>query len=606
MTFYDERISRFSRLTEVMLANRGYTDAYLEQMQACSRNSLMNITAFCNALHSAHGTGQEVTLLTDFDTDGAMSGITGFAGLAELGFSVNLYVPSVSGGYGFTAETIDDLMRQYPGTKVLVTADVGVACYGGIRRAKDYGLIVLVTDHHDVQKDELGRQLALPCADVIVNPMQDGDAYENKSICGAFVLYQCLEAYARMYGNPYVFEQVRRLRIFAGIGTVSDNMDMLHENRYLVKTAIDICRFVYSEGSDFIVSNIPGCAHYRRVFYGLYRLLCYLHETGKFDRERDIDEDLFGFYIAPMVNSVKRMDESLYMVYDIFFGNEQQKAVERLYMLNEKRKEAVSSEMERMLSVLEPYKPYVWFSESISGLRGLLAQKIRSVTGLPCLVVNPSDAFKGSGRAPAWYPFKDRLNAFASHIRGNIAAGHMHSFGVKLGDEDFAKQVFDFINADMAVSRPATQEEARPDFVIDTMGNGDTGIDIVAFCDYLRDIRKLAPFGPCFEAPCILLKMCPKSDILETRTMGGLKQHLKLTLQQGFEVIMWNHASDLERIKGMDKLELCGRLSLNVWGERRTVNFVGEPVLSGNEDRRYFEQVPVSSVPEQDIVCGDE
>ena len=100
--------------------------------------------------------------------------------------------------------------------------------------------------------------------------------------------------------------------------------------------------------------------------------------------------------------------------------------------------------------------------------------------------------------------------------------------------------------------------------------------------------------------------MCPKSDILETRTMGGLKQHLKLTLQQGFEVIMWNHASDLERIKGMDKLELCGRLSLNVWGERRTVNFVGEPVLSGNEDRRYFEQVPVSSVPEQDIVCGDE
>lgn len=594
MTFYDEKISRFSRLTETMLSNRGYDDAYLARMQSCSVNQLMGIRRFCEVLHNIHTSGGEVTLLTDFDTDGAMSGIAGFAGLAELGFSVNLYVPDVTGGYGFSDKTIDDLMAKYPNTKALVTADVGISCYNGVSRAKALGLTVLITDHHDTVRDDHGKQWALPLADAIVDPMQDGDGYENKSICGAYVLYQCLEAYALLYANPYTYEQIRRLRVFAGIGTVSDNMDMLHENRYLVKAAVDVCRFVYSEGSDFIVSNIPGCNHYRRAFYGLFRLLKYLHEMGNFDRERDINEDLFGFYIAPMVNSVKRMDASLYMVYDIFFGNEQQKAIEALYMLNEARKESVSREMEQMLNSSEPYKPYVWFSNSIPGLRGLLAQKVRSVTGLPCLVVNPSDGYNGSGRAPGWYAFKARLNGFSqAQAKGNSASGHMCSFGVKLFDEKFAAQTFAFMQQDVLSQKPETQESARPDFVIDTSGHGDTGIDIVAFCDYLRDMRRLAPFGPGFEAPQILLKMNPKTDISSAFIMGGLKQHLKLVLAQGFEVIMWNRAKDVDVIRQMDLLEVWGNLSLNIWGERRTVNFIGEPVLPGDTDVRFFEDVPV-------------
>lgn len=588
--FCEEKITRFSRLTELMLENRGISESDLDSMEAHSVNPLLNIDKFCHRLHDYALMGVEITLLTDFDTDGVMSGIVGFSGLSELGFPVNLYVPSVTDGYGFTAVTIDDLMSKYPNTKVIVTGDVGVSCFDGVMRARAYGVSVLVTDHHEPSKDKSGTVM-FPVAEVIVDPTQPGDMYENKSICGAYVLYQCLYHYSRMYASVQVQEQVRRLAVFAGIGTVSDNMNMLYENRALVRKSVDLCRFVYAGGSDFIVSNIPGTVVYRRAFYGLHRLLTYLSSVGKFDSESNINEELFGFYIAPMMNSIKRMEADLCMAYDIFFGGEQEKSVEKLYMLNEARKELVKDELEDMLSSDEPYKPYVWFTKAGSGIRGLLAQKVRSVTGLPCLVVNPVDGYTGSGRSPFWYNLKQKVNWYAGSLLRrpkDIAAGHPHSFGVTLLDEGSAAAISNFLKRDVMDYQPADSSAQRPDFVIDTRGRGDTVIDIVSFCDYLRDVRRMRPFGPCFEAPRILFRASPKNDVPAVKLMGSMKEHLKLVFSQGFEVIMWHHAKDADAIMAMDELEVWGQLTLNIWGEKRTVNFIGEPVLPMSVDTRYF------------------
>lgn len=558
-------------LMERLLENRGYSSDFLFTMEKKSVNPMTDMGRLCDILYYIHETGIELTQISDFDVDGICSDIIGFAGLTELGFRANLYIPSVTGGYGFDDKTIEDMMQRYPNTRAIITSDVGITCDKGIREAKRRGLIVLVTDHHSVFSSYV-----LEKADAVVDPSRHDELYENPGICGAYVLYQCLEQYASRFCSRQMFEQIRRLRVFAGIGTVADSMPMLYENRSLVRESINICRMVYSSGNDFMVTHIGGTEVYRRAFAGLFRVLTYLASMGKIDKPSDIDEDLFGYYIAPMFNSVKRMGDDLRRGLGIFFGATPDKDMEYLYELNNARKSLVATKLKDLLAADQPYAPYIWLSDADKGVLGLLAQKLRDRTGQPCLVINPA-FYSGSGRAPGWYPFLERLKSISVH-----AAGHMASFGVSVGGLDDMQRIVDFLSSDVAVYESQLTDEQRTanyDFVIDTHGNGDTGIDIIGFREFLDDVASMAPYGPGFEAPDILLRFYPGEDEPEFVRMGGLKQHLKINLAQGFQVILWNHGSLEDTIKKLSVCEVRGKLGLNVYMDRYTVIFTGEALL---------------------------
>lgn len=555
-------------LMERLLENRGYSSDFLSTMEKKSVNPMVDMGRLCDILHYIHETGIELTQISDFDVDGICSDIIGFAGLTEMGFRVNLYVPSVAAGYGFDDKTIEDMMQRYPNTRAIITSDVGVTCHKGIQEAKRRGLIVLVTDHHSVY--------SLPMADAVVDPSRQDELYENPGICGAYVLYQCLEQYAFRFCSRQMFEQIRRLRVFAGIGTVADSMPMLYENRSLVRESINICKMVYSSGNDFIVNHIGGTEVYRRAFAGLFRVLAYLASMGKIGKSSDINEELFGYYIAPMFNSIKRMGDDLRRGLGIFFGATPDKDMEYLYELNNARKSLVAEKLKELLAADQPYAPYIWLSDADKGVLGLLAQKLRDKTGQPCLVINPA-FYSGSGRAPDWYPFLERLKSM-----GVFAAGHMASFGVSVDGPDDMQRIVNFLSSDVAAYRSRLTEEqltVKYDFVIDTQGHGDVGIDIISFREFLDDVASMAPYGPGFEAPDILLRFYPTVDEPEFVRMGGLKQHLKINLAHGFQIILWNHGHLEDAIKRLPVCEVRGKLGLNVYMERYTVIFTGEALL---------------------------
>src|SRR5699024_305175 len=136
-----------NKLIRAMLKNRGYDDDFLSRINTCDHALPSGIPELCARLDFYRKTGGRIVVLADFDTDGLMSGVIGFAGLAELGFSVALYLPSTD-GYGFDASDIEKIKADYSDVKVILNGDVGIAAHEGVQAARDSGIEVLVTEHH--------------------------------------------------------------------------------------------------------------------------------------------------------------------------------------------------------------------------------------------------------------------------------------------------------------------------------------------------------------------------------------------------------------------------------------------------------------------------
>ena len=561
----------FSYLLEKLFENRRYTDSFLSTFDAFDANEqMLDSDAFCASLHRIHEDSSRplVVFYPDFDMDGIMSGVVGFASLAELGFNVVLYVPDPSDGYGFDAALIDKVMAAYPDAKVLITADTGVTCVDGVARAKELGLEVLVTDHHKPGG-------ILPDANVVVDPMRQDDPYTMPYVCGANVIYMLLQQYAAMYCSNETKSQIQRLRVFAGIGTISDSMPLLYVNRELVRNAVSICRLVYADGQEYVVSNMQGCDVYRSAFYGLWTVLKAFADAGKISSKHDIDESFFGYYLAPMFNSVKRMTGDMTKAFGAFFSSEKQDCVDYLYTLNEERKTVVTEYLSELERVANPMAPYVYLTDAPAGVAGLLATQLMDNTKGPCLVLNqnPDGSLSGSGRSPAWYPFLTQLQACGFPC---VAAGHEGAFGIKFFDRASVDAYFSMVQTDLVEQLKDVdleQFQFRPDFVIDTSGNGDVGIDIVAFLEFLDEVERYKPFGVAFEEPHILLRFRPEEATWQV--LGSMKQHLKMILPYGFEVLVWNAADEITRKDSSEPVVLQGRLGINHFRGNDTVQFVG-------------------------------
>lgn len=561
-----------NRLIDVCFDRRGYTTDFLKDIDDPSHDDLINIHELCAELKDVHDSGRRLVILPDFDMDGIMSGTLGFAGFSELGFAVSLFRPSPSDGYGFNSETVDRLLTEYPDTAAIITCDVGITCSEGIARAHERGVRVFVTDHH-MQSGDCS-------ADIIVDPNSEAQDYGKDvrigGMCGAAVFWNVLDCYAEAYGNEFIGEQIRRLRVFAGIGTVSDVMPMLYGNRELVRDACGICRLVHGTGDTFFVDNMLGSRAYVSAFRGLYAALDVFFENGKLTKPSDIDEEFFGYYLAPMFNSVKRMDGDMDTAFGVFFGTSPRDDARELFELNEKRKATVARYYDQLMDGDQDGAPFVYVSDAPAGILGLLATKVLASTGMPVVVVRQDGSrYHGSGRAPAWYPALTML-----HKEGFWAAGHDGAFGVGVTDRRELGSLSAFLERsakEVYAELPEEETTAQgADIVISTLGDGDTDIDIPLFAEYVSELRDFAPFGRGFEAPVVEFRFAPEDA--EWSTMGSLKQHVKGRFAHGFELLVWNGAAHLREWQQANVIRAYGKLGINAFAGRRTVNFIGQSV----------------------------
>jgi single-stranded-DNA-specific exonuclease len=557
-------------LLEVVFNKRGYTSEYLKEINDPSHQPLLDIDQLSDHLKLIHDEGKHIVVLPDYDMDGIMSGVLGYAGLIELGFKTSLFIPDAKDGYGFTEKTIQRLVEEHPKASAIITGDVGITCEEGIKAAKEKGLTVLITDHH---KEEAGSKVC-SLADVVVNPMRLDETYLNPEICGAHVLWQCLDHYAKLYAPRDIQNRIRQLRVFVGIGTVSDLMPLLYENRQVVKDAVTICRWVFDGGKERIFRNLTGTEIYRRVFRGLFEAIDVFRASGKIKKLADINEDFFGYYLAPMFNSVKRLDHDLKLAFGVFLSEDSTQRANSLYRLNEKRKQLVAKHFDELQGDPSPYWPFILTSEASLGILGLLAMKVQGGSQGPSLVLRLDQGkYKGSGRSPTWYPALTRIQQ-----AGFWAAGHESAFGIEVTSSEELEALHGFLVKDVEAIRSSLPKEElealQADYLLCFDGSGDVEFDMASLFEFIVEVDQLRPFGTGFEEPKGIFAFDPKAG--RWQTMGSEQQHVKVQFRGGFELIGWNQSHLIHELQDQRQVMVAGKLGINDFRGRKTLHFIGD------------------------------
>lgn len=567
------------RLTNLFLKRRGYSAQVLRDLNDGKHQALLNIDKMADILQGIRERQDRIVVMPDFDADGTTAGSLGFAGLSELGFKAGLYEPDETKGYGIHKDDIDILIKRFPDVKYIISCDVGITCYEAFDYAYKKGIKVLITDHHEEEKDE-NKALPLKC-ETIVDPCQLKETYPLRDICGAFVFWQVLDYFAKKYDTSFKQEQISRLRVFAGIGTEGDRMPIVKENRVLLKQTISLLRFIYNNGISTVVDNLPGCTVYKRAFYGLFSLIKTLDEADKL-RGR-IDEDFLGFYVVPVFNSVKRMEKPMRIVFGTFFAdkNNQIKFAKAMVDTNSQRQDAIKHYDEVLVDEINKGQqknfPYLFTTKAQSGIIGLVAQKQINRTNVPTFVIN-MDTLSGSGRTPSYFP------AFTLFQNSDLVEikGHEFAFGIQFKNKDaigkFVKQV-DKLTKEL--SKKAKQNKYDSDLTLSSDLNTnerikktDGVLDIDDCWDFYNDTQRLRPFGEGFESPVV--KVFFNTSRVEFRLMGSEKQHLKVILADGLELIAWNKGDDLDEIKQHNYGVFYGYFAVNVFKGRISLQMVGD------------------------------
>lgn len=547
---------------EIISRRRGWTPGFLDGIEDGSHGELVGTEDSIKLLHEAHEARARVCVLPDFDCDGVMSGTLGYVALSELGFDVGLFIPSPKRGYEVTLGDVDRLMSENPGCSLVITCDVGISARDAVSALRSRGVSVVVTDHHKEDAD------TVPSGCAIVDPARDIDPYAHPAICGAYVLWQVMRSYAAAF-EPAKVAAIDELRVFAAIGTVSDMMPMLYENRVLVKDGLRTLGAVMDDPSCSRWAR--GTAPFVEAFGGLRRLLDRLRSDGKM---RDgITEDLIGYYMAPMINSIKRVDGDMFDAFGTFLSPDHDGCIDALVLDNERRKSLVADAMALVDGTDQPLAPFVYVVDAPKGTLGLIATRLRNRSGLPCCVLDRS--LSGSGRSPDWYPFLTRVRP-----TGVFCAGHEGAFGLGVGSMANAGRLRDHLAADTALVMSRMPERTSVSYDL-LVGPASLGCDVAAsgsgLLPVIADIEAMRPYGRGFEAPVIGLAF-PYGDA-SWRRIGSDGQHLKATLPGGFDALFWNQA-DTFLAGTPDIVGAYGSLSVNSFRGSDAAQFMGDIVSS--------------------------
>lgn len=537
----------------------------------------------CRLLRECLQSDIPIGIFSDFDCDGLMSGFLWYLGLHLMGFThVYLCPRDVGAGY---VPRVSDLDALSSSTGLLVTSDVGSVSTDLVRQAKDRGMRVIVTDHHDcvVPDSVLGQ------ADVFVNPMTDaerGMPYGGPRICGAQVVYLVLLRYFTAYcsSSAVLLGDLSVLRHFASVAVVSDNMPLCGANFAWVRSML--CFFQYMnpmlpEGESATAAGLANDPLVQNACLNFHR---FVHaQQGSMGNAFDMD--FLEYQVIPVVNSIKRMGGDVALFYHMLLGSAEQNAacIEVLTRMNQDRKALVNAEFTRLqeerdtgqscfsyISVLPEDVP--------SGICGLVAQKMSEAYGIPHIAVQkyPDGSYAGSARTFGIYPFKSEASASGFARCG----GHEEAFGISF--LSYADMLFldGFLDSSFQ-SYLSSCDGVVP--VYDVLVDYELDFDR----DFRKRIRRFVsevsmagPFGKDNPPPSVLLRV-PLSQCLLSEFGSESAPHCRISLGYGIQCILWR--TDVFSVADAEQdgyLYLAGTMAKHESAESRSIRFTCTPVLS--------------------------
>ena len=497
---------------------------------------------------------KRIRIIGDYDIDGVCASYLLLTGLRraerELGkrtgpagsTRIDYEIPDrVRDGYGINEAIIRQAAAD--GVDTLVTCDNGIAAAKEISLAKELGMTVVVTDHHEVPVEE--ERQVLPPADVVVDPKQEGETYPFRDICGAVVAYKLVEKLYEASGVPR--EEWRELLEFAAIATVGDVMRLQDENRILVK-------------------------------YGLKQMACtrnlglrkLVEKTGL--DITDLSAYHIGFVIGPCLNAGGRL-QTAKAALRLFLSEDEAEAehlAEELKELNDIRKDMTKKgEDEAIAQVETQYMEdkvlVVFLPDCHESLAGIIAGRVREHFHKPSIVLTRSgDMVKGSGRSiePS-HMFRE-----LTKVRELLPkfGGHPMAAGLSIKEEDVPE-----FRRRLNENAVLTEEDFIP----------RVWIDVPMPLEYVteglvEELKRLEPFGQGNEKPLFAQKGLM---IRSLRVLGKNRNVVKLGLVTdtglSMDGLLFGDGDAVQReLAGKDRIDIVYYPDVNEYNGNRTLQAV--------------------------------
>lgn len=414
----------------------------------------------------------KIRIIGDYDIDGICSIYILYKGLMAAGADVDYVVPHrINDGYGINEHLIDNAINE--GIDTIITCDNGIAAYNQVKYAKENGLTVIVTDHHDVPFDEVNgvKEYRVPPADAVVNPKQEDCQYPFKLLCGAGVAYKLISLiYERLRLNTKDMEEYRE---FMAIATVGDIVDLIDENRVVVKY------------------GLKHIAH--TVNTGLKALV---EECGV--DINNISSYHIGFVIGPCLNASGRLDTARKDIELMLCKNteEAHNMARELITLNTERKQMTEDETAKAIELVEKNDMLkdrvlvIYLPDCHESIAGIIAGRIKERYYRPTFVItNAEEGAKGSGRSIEGYNMYEEINKCKNVL--TKYGGHPMAAGLSLETADidvFRKMLNDNATLDDSDLIPKTWIDVPMPVGYASMG-------------LVGQLKLLEPFGKGNEKP---------------------------------------------------------------------------------------------------------
>lgn len=369
---------------------------------------------------------KRIRVIGDYDIDGVCATYIITDVMERCGAIVDAVIPHrITDGYGLNDRLIEEAAGA--GIDTILTCDNGIAALSQITLAKERGMTVVVTDHHEVPYEiqaDGSRRETLPLADAVVDPKREDCPYPDKGICGAVTAYKLMELYLRRMTDRGVLSEgearglLSELLAFAGFATVGDVMELVDENRILVKYGL----------RQIEQSANPGL-----------RALLAVNELT----QKRLTGYHVGFILGPCLNATGRLDTAAraLAMFRTKDAGEALTIAGELKALNDSRKEMTLQGTAQAIEMIEETPLHedkvlvVFLPDCHESLAGIIAGRIRERYHKPVFVLTRAeDGVKGSGRSIEAYSMYDKMSECKELF--TKYGGHKMAAGLSLPEEN--------------------------------------------------------------------------------------------------------------------------------------------------------------------------
>lgn len=519
-----------------LLVNRGLDTVHMARYFLFGKDDfhdpylLKGMDIAVNRIREAIEKQEPILVYGDYDADGVSSTTVLMITLRDLGANVRFYIPNrFTEGYGPNEQAFRHAAEN--GIKLIITVDTGIAAVHEANIAKELGMDLIITDHHEPGP-------VLPEALAIIHPKIPESIYPFKELAGVGVAFKLAHA---LYGQlpEHLFE-------IAVIGTIADLVSLKGENRYIAKKGIENLKDTKNIGLKMIF-KLSGV------------------------NPNSVNEETIGFTIAPRINAVGRLKTAdlavqLLLTTDL---TEAQSLAQEMESMNQMRQSIVNEitmeameEVEKNFPISENYVLVIGKEGWNPGVIGIVASRLVERFYRPTIILGfdrEKGIAKGSARSIAGFDLFQNLST-CKEILPHFG-GHPMAAGMSLAIDDVPKLREHLNNL-------AGEQLTEHDFIPSTILDQAIHLSEIDL-NMLNEMNLLAPFGVDNPKPKVVIN---DVEISSMRKIGSGENHLKITLAENESIldgIGFGLGSVIDQISSSSQVSLIGELSINEWNNIR-------------------------------------